>query len=71
MSIDPDSNRRVPETCAFIGRVAELPGSADSDFERSSGEIPDAPLVDGSQVQALWTEGVTWALETIAQASKK
>lgn len=69
LSIDPESNRKVPETCAFIGRVTELPGSADSSFERFIEGDAASPAMDVNQVQQLWTEGATWALQAMSESS--
>lgn len=71
LSIDPDANRKVPEDCAFIGRISALPGSADTSFEWSSGEATDQAAVDESRVQEFWNTGVNWVLQEMSKLAAK
>jgi hypothetical protein len=72
LNFEPSSQRKVPEACAFIGRVTALPGSADSSFEVSTALEEDSPeAVAEDDLQRFWKEGIEWALSTMSAAAAR
>lgn len=56
----PSVHRKIPEACAFIGRISALPGSPDASYNRT--EVPKSSefLVE-EKMQGFWKAGVEWA----------
>jgi hypothetical protein len=70
LSFEANAHRKVPEACAFIGRVTALPGSADSSFEVSTGwEGEGAEAVAEVDMQRFWREGMDWARRMMTEAA--